>query len=106
MVRNIVVLGGSAHPSLNAVICDKLGIPPGNVSHTPCHSKFKSYSHGQVLLSKFSVGETRVEIKESVRGKDVYIIQPAGVKVNDNLMELLIAISACKTASARKVRRS
>ncbi|KAL2042537.1 hypothetical protein N7G274_005031 [Stereocaulon virgatum] len=85
MVRNIVVLGGSSHPSLNAVICDKLGIPLGNV-----------------LLSKFSVGETRVEIKESVRGKDVYIIQPAGEKVNDNLMELLIAISACKTASARK----
>ena len=35
-------------------------------------------------------------------GKDVYIIQPAGENVNDNLMELLIAISACKTASARK----
>ena len=31
MVRNIVVLGGSSHPSLNAGICDKLGIPPGNV---------------------------------------------------------------------------
>ena len=33
MVRNIVVLGGSSHPSLNAGICDKLGIPPGNVRH-------------------------------------------------------------------------
>ena len=41
-------------------------------------------------------------LKKFVSGKDVYIIQPAGVKVNDNLMELLIAISACKTASARK----
>ncbi|KAL9069736.1 MAG: hypothetical protein Q9161_005321 [Pseudevernia consocians] len=58
MVRNIVVLGGSSHPSLTETICDQLGLPPGNV-----------------LLSKFSVGETRVEIKESVRGKDVYIIQ-------------------------------
>lgn len=47
-----------------------------------------------------------MEIKESVRGKDVYIIQPAGEKVNDNLMELLIAISACKTASARKASTS
>ena len=86
MVRNIVVLGGSSHPQLNEKICDHLGIPAGNV-----------------LLSKFSVGETRVEIKESVRGKDVYIIQSGGGKANDHLMELLIAISACKTASARKV---
>lgn len=49
------------------------------------------------------MGETRVEINESVRGKDVYIIQSGGGKVNDHLMELLIAISACKTASAAKV---
>lgn len=86
MVRNIVVLGGSSHPQLNEKICDHLGIPAGNA-----------------LLSKFAVGETRVEINESVRGKDVYIIQSGGGKVNDHLMELLIAISACKTASARKV---
>lgn len=86
MVRNIVVLGGSSHPQLTQVICDHLGIPEGNA-----------------LLSKFSVGETRVEINESVRGKDVYIIQSGGGKVNDHVMELLIAISACKTASAGKV---
>ena len=86
MVRNIVVLGGSSHPALNEVICDHLGLPPGNV-----------------LLSKFSVGETRVEIGESVRGKDVYIIQTGAGKVNDNLMELLICISACQTASAKRI---
>ena len=86
MVRNIVVLGGSSHPALNEVICDHLGLPPGNI-----------------LLSKFSVGETRVEIGESVRGKDVYIIQTGAGKVNDNLMELLICISACQTASAKKI---
>ncbi|KMU82806.1 ribose-phosphate pyrophosphokinase 1 [Coccidioides immitis H538.4] len=86
MVRNIVVLGGTAHPHLNKTICDQLGIPPANI-----------------LLSKFSVGETRVEIYESVRGKDVYIIQSGGGKVNDHLMELLITISACKTASAKRV---
>lgn len=86
MVRNIVVLGGSSHPQLVQTICNHLGIPPA-----------------KVLLDKFSVGETRVEIKESVRGKDVYIIQSGAGKVNDHLMELLIAISACKTASAKKV---
>ena len=86
MVRNLVILGGSSHPELTKTICDALGIAPANM-----------------LLSKFSVGETRVEIGESVRGKDVYIIQSGGGKVNDHLMELLITISACKTASAHKV---
>ncbi|PLB53241.1 ribose-phosphate pyrophosphokinase [Aspergillus steynii IBT 23096] len=86
MVRNIVVIGGTSHPQLTQNICGVLGIPPADV-----------------LLSKFSVGETRVEIKESVREKDVYIIQSGGGKVNDHLLELLITVSACKTASARRV---
>ncbi|KIX03224.1 uncharacterized protein Z518_06776 [Rhinocladiella mackenziei CBS 650.93] len=86
MVRNIVVLGGSSHPSLTETICEILGI-----------------EQGRALFSKFAVGETRVEIGESVRGKDVYIIQSGGGKVNDHFVELLIAISACKTASAKKV---
>ncbi|KAH7130293.1 phosphoribosyltransferase-like protein [Dendryphion nanum] len=86
MVRNIVVLGGSSHPQLTETICNHLGIPPA-----------------KMLLSKFAVGETRVEIGESVRGKDVFIIQSGGGKVNDHLMELLITISACHTASAKRV---
>jgi ribose-phosphate pyrophosphokinase len=86
MVRNMVVLGGSAHPELTETICNRLGVPPA-----------------KVFLGKFAVGETRVEIKESIRGKDVFIIQSGGGKVNDHLMELLITISACKTASAARV---
>jgi len=86
MVRNIVVFGGSSHPSLNDTICENLGI-----------------QQGRAIFSKFAVGETRVEIQESVRGKDVYIIQSGGGKVNDHLVELLIIVSACKTASAKKV---
>ena len=86
MVRNIVVLGGSSHPQLTATICEHLGIPPA-----------------RLFLGKFAVGETRVEIHDSVRGKDVFVIQSGGGKINDHLMELLITISACKTASARRV---
>ncbi|UPX20059.1 Ribose-phosphate diphosphokinase [Ascochyta rabiei] len=86
MVRNIVVLGGSSHPQLTETICNHLGIPPA-----------------KVLLGKFKVGETRVEIEESVRGKDVFIIQSGGGPVNDHLMELLITISACQTASAKRI---
>lgn len=86
MVRNIVVLGGSSHPELVHAICHQLGIPPANI-----------------ILSKFAVGETRVEIQDSVRGKDVFVIQSGCGRVNDHIVELLITISACKTASAKRV---
>ncbi|KAI0100240.1 phosphoribosyl pyrophosphokinase [Nemania sp. FL0031] len=86
MVRNIVILGGNSHPALTEHICNILGLPVSNR-----------------ILSKFSVGETRCEIKDSVRGKDVFIIQSGGGSVNDHLMELCIMISACKIGSAKRV---
>jgi ribose-phosphate pyrophosphokinase len=54
-------------------------------------------------VKKFSNGETSVKISESIREEDVFIIQSGCSDVNDNLMELLILISACKTASARRI---
>jgi len=54
-------------------------------------------------VKKFSNGETNVRIAESVRDEDVFIIQSGCGDANDNLMELLILISACKTASARRI---
>lgn len=90
MVRNIVVLGGNSHPQLVESICGVLGIPACNR-----------------ILGKFSSGESRCEIQDSVRGKDVYIIQTGfggnGAKLNDHFMDLCIMISACKTGSARRV---
>ncbi len=62
-----------------------------NVLLTPC------------TVKKFSNGEINVKITESVRDEDVYIIQTGCTDVNDNLMELLILISACKGASARRI---
>ncbi len=49
------------------------------------------------------MGESRLEIQDSVRGKDVYIIQSGSGKVNDNFIDLCIMISACKTGSAKRV---
>ncbi|KAN0073753.1 hypothetical protein V8E55_012007 [Tylopilus felleus] len=69
-------------------------IPPIHslgVSITPC------------MPSKFSNGEINVKIAESIREEDVFIIQSGCRDVNDNLMELLVLISACKTASARRI---
>ena len=56
-----------------------------------------------VTVKKFSNGEINVKISESVRDEDVFIIQSGCNDVNDNFMELLILISACKTASARRI---
>jgi ribose-phosphate pyrophosphokinase len=103
MVRNLVLLSGSSHPSFAAKIGDALGIPPA-----------------ERILTHFSSGETRCEIRDSVRGKDVYIVQSFGVgpsgggggsgeggakrqTVNDYFIELCIMISACKTGGAKRV---
>ncbi|CCH61627.1 hypothetical protein TBLA_0F00830 [Henningerozyma blattae CBS 6284] len=83
---DIVVFGGSSHPELVNMICENLGVPSSRVD-----------------LSKFSNGETNVQIGESVREKDVYLIQSGCGHVNDNFMELLIMISACKSASASRI---
>lgn len=85
-MRDIVVLGGSSHPNLTKSICRGLTI-----------------EQGQIVSKKFSNGETSIEIKDSVREKDVFIIQSGCGDVNDNFMELLISIAACKTASAKRV---
>ncbi|MDJ0619925.1 MAG: ribose-phosphate pyrophosphokinase [Calothrix sp. MO_192.B10] len=58
---------------------------------------------GPMIRKRFADGELYVQIQESIRGCDVYLIQPSCHPVNDNLMELLIMIDACRRASARQV---
>lgn len=55
------------------------------------------------VVKKFSNGELNVTISESIRDEDVFILQTGCADTNDHLMELLILISACKTASARRI---
>merc|ERR1711983_142984 len=83
---NIKVFSGSSHPDLTQKLCDRLGIEPG-----------------KVITKKFSNMETSVEIGESVRGEDIYILQSGCGELNGNLMEMLIMINACKIASAQRV---
>ncbi|MBE7089209.1 MAG: ribose-phosphate pyrophosphokinase [Clostridiales bacterium] len=54
-------------------------------------------------IGKFSDGEINVTLPNTVRGKDVFIVQSTSAPVNDNLMELLIMIDACKRASAGRI---
>ena len=83
---NLCILSGTANPKLAQDIADHLGVPL-------CDA----------LVSRFNNGETQVMINESVRGRDVYIIQPTSQPVNDSLIELLIMIDACKRASVHSV---
>jgi ribose-phosphate pyrophosphokinase len=58
---------------------------------------------GPMVRKRFADGELYIQIQESIRGCDVYLIQPSCHPVNDNLMELLIMIDACRRASARQI---
>jgi ribose-phosphate pyrophosphokinase len=58
---------------------------------------------GPMVRKQFADGELYIQIQESIRGCDVYLIQPCCNPVNDRLMELLIMIDACRRASARQI---
>lgn len=58
---------------------------------------------GPMVRKRFADGELYVQIQESIRGCDVYLIQPSCRPVNDHLMELLIMVDACRRASARQI---
>ena len=84
--KNIKIFAGNAHPKLAKDIADILGVPLGD-------SK----------VGKFMNGEISVDINETVRGADVFVVQPIFEPVNDNLMELLIMLDAFKRASAGRI---
>lgn len=84
--KNMTVFTGNANRPLAEEIARHLGIPLGECD-----------------LKRFSDGETRVEVKENVRGMDVFVIQPTSKPANEHLMELLILIDALKRASADRI---
>ena len=77
---------GNSNPALAQEIAAYLGIPVG-----PRVSK------------RFADGELYIQIQESIRGCDVFLVQPTCAPVNDHLMELLIMVDACRRASARQI---
>lgn len=85
-VREMKLFSGSAHPEFAARVCENLGVPLAATK-----------------LFRFSDGEIGVSIEESVRGADVFVMQPTCSPVNENLMELLIMVDALHRASAYRV---
>ena len=85
-MSKLMVFTGNANPKLAELVVKRLDIPLGEAS-----------------VSKFSDGETTIELNENVRGKDVFIIQPTCAPTNDNLMEVLLLADALSRASAARV---
>lgn len=85
-MKDLCILSGSANPKLASDIANHIGV-------RLCDA----------LVSRFNNGETQILIGESVRGRDIFIIQPTSQPVNDNLMELLIMVDACRRASANSI---
>jgi len=86
MQSRLTIFSGSSNPPLVQKVCSLLGV-----------------SLGHALVGRFSDGEVRVEIRQNVRGMDVYVIQSTCPPINENLMELLVLIDALKRASARRI---
>lgn len=84
--KNIKIFTGNSYPQLAHDIADIIGV---NV--------------GDSKVSKFSNGETSVDINETVRGTDLFLVQTLCEPVNDNIMELLIMLDAFKRASAGRI---
>jgi ribose-phosphate pyrophosphokinase len=84
--RKLMIFGGNANPVLTQNIAAYLHQPLGKVS-----------------MSRFSDGETSVEILENVRGGDIFIVQPVCKPTNDNLMDLLVMVDAMRRASADRI---
>ena len=83
---NLKLFTGNANPELAREIAEYIGTKLGDAQ-----------------VKHFSDGEISIMIDESVRGDDVYIIQPTCTPVNDNMMELLIMIDAVRRASAKRI---
>lgn len=80
------ILTGNANPKLAREICQCLGVPLG-----------------EALVTTFSDGEIHLQIKENVRGADVFVVQPTCYPVERHLMEILLMFDALKRASAERI---
>jgi ribose-phosphate pyrophosphokinase len=85
-VSGLTVLAGSAHPALAGAVAQRVGVAPGTVA-----------------AARFPDGEMHVAVRDSVRGHDVYLIQPTGPPCETHLLELLLLADACRRAGAGRL---
>lgn len=84
--NELLFFAGTSNPDLSNRIAEHLGIEVG-----------------KMICTRFADGEVRVQVQESARGNDVFVMQSTCAPVNDNIMELLIMLDAFRRASARRI---
>ena len=97
----------AAHPESTSLKHDtnRLRLISGT-SNTALAKEIATYmgiTNVPLVSKRFADGELYVQIQQSIRGCDVFLIQPTCAPVNDSLMELMIMVDACKRASARQI---
>ena len=85
-VANLMVFSGNANPELAEEIARHLFVPLGSAT-----------------VSEFSDGEINIEIRENVRGQDIFVVQSTCAPTNKNLMELVLMVDALRRASAARI---
>ena len=103
MDRSATLTLQQALPSLTANNRLRLFAGSANMPLAQEVARYLGIDLGPMIRKKFADGELYIQIQESIRGCDVYLIQPCCHPVNDYLMELLIMIDACRRASARQI---
>ena len=83
---SLMLFTGNANPALGRAVAKHLHVPLG-----------------KAVVDRFSDGEIMVEIRENVRGRDAYVLQPTCAPTNDNFMELLVLVDALRRASAQSI---
>lgn len=93
------------HPLTHIVDNSRLRLFSGsaNVALSQEVARYLGMDLGPMVRKRFADGEIYIQIQESIRGCDVYLMQPSCYPVNDHLMELLIMVDACRRASARQI---
>ena len=86
VARDFILFAGTANPPLAAAIAGELGVRPGACT-----------------IARFPDGELSVQLEESVRGREVVLVQPTAPPVNDHLVELLAFADACRRAAAGRI---
>jgi ribose-phosphate pyrophosphokinase len=85
-MHSLVLFAGNSNPELAKDVCRHIGIKLGDAE-----------------IKRFSDGEIQIEVRENVRGKDVFILQSTCAPVNDHLVELLLMMDAFKRSSAQRI---
>jgi len=85
-LSSLILLTGTSHQSLSKQVSDLIGVPVANSQ-----------------ISRFPDGEVSVQVNDSLRGNDVFILQSCAAPVNDSIMELLLTVSCARRAGAKRV---